>query len=372
MLILDVKTRWASTHQMLRTPFQLFIHHFQAHRCQVEHLTIAKLLTPLYQETRTSMPSNSAILTGSPSNLWLHGWKPFDLQLQKCLPQKYQCFQQHTRFFEAYKMTSRIFSTIFPTRHHRKSNLVSPMPTASWVTITTSLTHLPSTYGLHVRRFFSNQLLTDLIMLLVLDPRISYEGIKTEYADDLMLSDHLEQSKSMLFDYFNENYANIILVPSSSPSTSIQSPPTTAGSPQKSFTARYRRKEKTSVNELEEYFKLPAEDFDACNPIHWWFGRRAQFPNLFCMARNILCIPGELSVSYRSLFQTYLQVLLSPLRGSSQVVATQSPSGMLVFILTPFTFSCLSRSGCTLLMPKLMPPCIVEQPECKPLLFSLY
>ena len=209
-------------------------------------------------------------------------------------------------------------------------------------------------------------------MQLVLDLRISYEGIKTEYADDLMLSDHLKQSKSMLFNYFNENYANIILVLSSSPSTSIQSPPMTAGLPQKSFTARYHRKEKTSVNELEEYFKLPAEDFDACNPIHWWFGQRAQFPNLFCMARDILCIPGELSVSYRSLFQTYLQVLLSLLRGSSQVVATQSPSGVLVFILTPFAFSCLSRSSCTLLMPKLMPPCIVEQPECKPLLFSLY
>src|SRR5258708_30855241 len=106
-------------------------------------------------------------------------------------------------------------------------------------------------------------------MLLVLDPQISYEGIKTEYADDLMLSNHLKQSKLMLFNYFNENYANIILVLSSSPSTSIQSPPMTAGLPQKSFTARYHRKEKTSVNELEEYFKLPAEDFNACNPIHW-------------------------------------------------------------------------------------------------------
>lgn len=143
-------------------------------------------------------------------------------------------------------------------------------------------------------------------MLLVLDPRISYEGMKADYVDDLMLSNHLERSKSSLFDYFNENYANIILIPSSSPSMSVRSAPMAAGSPQKSFTARYRRKEKTSINELEEYFKLPAEDFDACNPIHWWFGRRAQFPNLFCMARDILCIPGELSVSYRSLFQTSL------------------------------------------------------------------
>jgi hypothetical protein len=120
--------------------------------------------------------------------------------------------------------------------------------------------------------------------------------MKADYADDPMLSDHLEQSRFNLVDYFNDNYANTIPVPSSMPPASVRSAPVTAGSPQKSFTARYRRKEKTSVNELEEYFKLPPEDFNACNPIHWWIGRRAQFPNLFCMARDILCIPGESSL----------------------------------------------------------------------------
>jgi len=185
-------------------------------------------------------------------------------------------------------------------------NLVSWMPTASWVTITTSLTCLPSTHGPHVRRIFSNQLLSNFVMLLVLDLRISYNGMKVDYADDLVLSNHLKQSKLMLFNYFNENYTNIILVPSSLPSMSVQSAPMAAGLPQKSFMARYHRKEKTSINELAEYFKLPAEDFDACNLIHWWFGWRAQFPNLFCMAHDILCIPGELSVLYNSPFQTSL------------------------------------------------------------------
>lgn len=132
----------------------------------------------------------------------------------------------------------------------------------------------------------------------MLDPRISYEGLKEDYADDLILSDHLEESKSNLSDYFNANYANAIPMPPSSspPSTRVQPTPL-AGSPQKSFTARYRRKEKTSINELEEYFKLPTEDFETCNPILWWTGRRAQFPNLFCMARDILCIPGEFYLS---------------------------------------------------------------------------
>jgi hypothetical protein len=113
--------------------------------------------------------------------------------------------------------------------------------------------------------------------------------MKVDYDDDPMLSDHLEQSKAALFDYFNENYANTsVLVPTP---TSVQSAPT-VGSPQKSFTSRYRRKEKSSINELEEYFRLPAEDFDVCNPIQWWSGRQAQFPNLYSLACDILCIPG--------------------------------------------------------------------------------
>lgn len=138
-------------------------------------------------------------------------------------------------------------------------------------------------------------------MPLVLDPRISYDSLKTDYADDQMLSEHLENSKSKLFDYFNKNYAHVaISTPPSVPSPSlVQTPP--LGSPTKSFTARYRTKEKAAVNELEEYFKLPAEDFDACNPIHWWMGRRAQFPNLFCLARDILSIPGKLFLHIHNL-----------------------------------------------------------------------
>jgi hypothetical protein len=87
-----------------------------------------------------------------------------------------------------------------------------------------------------------------------------------------MLSEHLEQSKLNLFIYFHDNYAHAaISTPPSTASPSAQTSPI-MGSPQKSFTARYRRKEKASINKLEEYFKLPAEDFNACNPIQWWTG----------------------------------------------------------------------------------------------------
>ena len=126
----------------------------------------------------------------------------------------------------------------------------------------------------------------------MLDPRISYEGLKEEYGDDPTLSNHLDESKMNLFSYFEENYATPhSATPSSPPPTVVQALPMD-GSPQKSFTARYHRKEKYSTNELEEYFKLPAEDFDTCNPIQWWVGRRSQFPRLFRLACDILCIPG--------------------------------------------------------------------------------
>jgi len=71
----------------------------------------------------------------------------------------------------------------------------------------------------------------------VLDLHISYEGLKIDYADDATLSSHLKESKLKLFDYFDKNYANLnSLTPSSTPSTSIQTPPAIS-LPQKSFTA---------------------------------------------------------------------------------------------------------------------------------------
>ena len=75
-------------------------------------------------------------------------------------------------------------------------------------------------------------------------------------------------------------------------STSSAKTTTSLLSPQKNFTLRFQRKTNVDLNELDEFFKLQAEDFDTCNPIQWWMGRRSQFPNLFWLARDILCIPG--------------------------------------------------------------------------------
>lgn len=134
----------------------------------------------------------------------------------------------------------------------------------------------------------------------VLDPRISYEGMKLDYESDFTLAEFLESSKNDLHTYYDTHYANQHSAPSLTIDLTTETPvfkskpvATPSHSPQKNFTSRFHRKTKVAVDELEEYFKLPAEDFETCNPVHWWMGRRAQFPNLFWLARDLLCIPGE-------------------------------------------------------------------------------
>ena len=116
--------------------------------------------------------------------------------------------------------------------------------------------------------------------------------MKADYSDDPVLRDYLEESKTNLIAYYKENYAAKETLTSTSSQTITPSQQNVSGSPQKCFTSRYRNKSKASINELEEYWKLPIEDFKTYNPIQWWMGRRAQFPKLFKLARDILCIPG--------------------------------------------------------------------------------
>jgi len=98
--------------------------------------------------------------------------------------------------------------------------------------------HLPSTYGLCIHVFLPDLFISNFLLLPVLDPWISYEGMKVDYADNPILSDHLEESKSDLFNYFNADYTNTNpMPPSPLPSTHIQSIPIATGLSQKFFTA---------------------------------------------------------------------------------------------------------------------------------------
>jgi hypothetical protein len=66
-------------------------------------------------------------------------------------------------------------------------------------------------------------------------------------------------------------------------------------SPQKiDFTSRYSKfAAAATANELADYFRLTAvPELWNIDPLHWWYSRRKQFPNLYLLARNTLCIPG--------------------------------------------------------------------------------
>ena len=137
--------------------------------------------------------------------------------------------------------------------------------------------------------------------MIVLDPRISYQGLLADCEGDVTLRRHLDESRKHLHALYREHYANT----ASTPSVSTPTQPSVAnsGSPQKfDFTARYNKRARAVVDELEDYFKLAQESFEHCDPIRWWAGRRAQFPNLSRLARDMLSIPGKNSsaLSYTS------------------------------------------------------------------------
>jgi hypothetical protein len=56
------------------------------------------------------------------------------------------------------------------------------------------------------------------VMVTVLDPRISYEGVCADYENDSELSEYLETAKAALHQHYKDNY--IHLANSSSPTSS--------------------------------------------------------------------------------------------------------------------------------------------------------
>jgi hypothetical protein len=110
---------------------------------------------------------------------------------------------------------------------------------------------------------------------------------------------HLEKTKGRLHAHFRAKYDRLPLAPAAP----VASTSAINGSPQKvDFTSRYRNLPQAFTDEVQEYFKLPRENFDICDPLRWWAGRRSQFPNLSRFARDILSIPGESTAEFFLLF----------------------------------------------------------------------
>jgi hypothetical protein len=127
----------------------------------------------------------------------------------------------------------------------------------------------------------------------VLDPRIMYEGLKSDCTSDPLLLHHLDEAKLKLTTFYRQNYARHSQRRSQNLSTVSSRNSSCVGSPEKvNFTSRYQLKDRVAVDELEEYLKLPREDFDSCKPLKWWLGRRSQFPNLYRLVCDVFSIPG--------------------------------------------------------------------------------
>jgi hypothetical protein len=161
-----------------------------------------------------------------------------------------------------------------------------------------------------------------------------------DYAQDADLLADLEKAKLALHTFYRDKYANF----TSELGSDKRGPLTTApvvqnGSPQKvDFTARYKRTNRRVSDELEDYFKLGQEDFETCRPLDWWWGRRAQFPNLYRLARDVLAIPGEsfslLSCCTCDLRHQSYQVLQLQSSAFSLVAVTLSPCVVQVYTRT--------------------------------------
>ena len=120
----------------------------------------------------------------------------------------------------------------------------------------------------------------------VLDPRITYEGLKLDFANNPRLLADLERSKELLEEFYDNNYAMSPVHSENFDDSHLIDPHML------DFTSHYSSIDAEVVNELEEYFKTKRKDFKKCNPLRWRRSQHKDWPNLYCLACDILCIPG--------------------------------------------------------------------------------
>ena len=146
-----------------------------------------------------------------------------------------------------------------------------------------------------------------VIFFPVLNPHIWYGGLMSGCTDDLTIQSHVDCAKYQLHQFFLENYAK-----ATSPLSTIQPVFTDiSGSLQRvNFTAQYKKHPLSLRDELEEFYTLPPEYFDPCDPIQWWSGHCSQFLNMSHLAQIVLAIPGEFTLTPLNVATKYLAILL--------------------------------------------------------------
>jgi hypothetical protein len=168
----------------------------------------------------------------------------------------------------------------------RKIQLALSMHIASSVTTSSRLMTHHTMSGLQVSSAEFRLLLILANLVQVLDPRITYKGLHDNCdANDASTQSQINSLKKDLHTLYKVDYATMSIAQDSalSPSASTDCHTNLSGrnsSSKVNFTVRYKKWSNISVDEFEEYLKLLQEDFDLCDPIQWWAGRQAQFPNL--------------------------------------------------------------------------------------------
>ena len=120
----------------------------------------------------------------------------------------------------------------------------------------------------------------------VLDLRITYKGLKLDFKNDPILLVDLDKSKSHLREYYNKYYAVSPAPPRDTNNACLKLSSTS------DFTAHYESIIPDLINKLYEYLKIKCKDFKKCNPLRWWRSQHKDWPNLYYLACDILCIPG--------------------------------------------------------------------------------
>ncbi|KAF7372351.1 Transposase-like protein [Mycena venus] len=258
-LILDVKTRWSSTHQMLRRALQF--------------------REPIFN------------YVAKDSELREHELNAAEWDALQLVTQWLKMFRSATTQMSTTKQPM-LSSThaIFRGLQQRLKAIISELPESADPALKEGLVNAHRKLSDYFTKFDQSRYYS---WAALLDPRISYESLREDYADDPEPLAELEISKINLQSHFKQHYA--AATPAPPPAAESQSEP---GSPQKvDFTSRYKKRGSaaTTSDELAEYFRLTSvpEPFEVVDPLQWWYSRRLQFPQLYRLAHNVLCIPGS-------------------------------------------------------------------------------
>ncbi|KAJ3517257.1 hypothetical protein NLJ89_g623 [Agrocybe chaxingu] len=259
MLILDVRTRWSSTHQMLRHAlgFKDPIDNYTAHSLHEHELNEQE-----WEALKHVMD-------------WLRS------------------FREATTQMSATKR-SMLSTThaVFRGLQDDIKNILIKLPNDLDPTLKNGLVEAHCKLSDYFTKFDKSNYYH---WAALLDPRISYTMLLDDYKDDPDLHGALELAKASLESHFETFYNT----PASSQSMiSSGTSQDNQRSPRKNFASRYTQKRSSATaerNELWEYFRQTAEpaNFEKTDPLEWWHARRESFPNLYRLARDVLCIPGS-------------------------------------------------------------------------------